>query len=79
MSVIPTISADGVGVGVVAAGQLNAYVISAYNVGTLRSITGQTGMTAILQGIMAKPGLYANINAKRNRIRNKTWQEIKKG
>ena len=49
MSVIPTISADGVGV--VAAGQLNAYVISAYNVGTLRSITGQTGMTAILQGI----------------------------
>ena len=49
MSVIPTVSADGVGV--VSAGQLNAYVISAYNVGTLRSITGQTGMTAILQGI----------------------------
>jgi len=48
MSVIPTVSQNGVGV--VAAGQLNAYVVSAYNTGVLRSITGQTGMTAILQG-----------------------------
>jgi hypothetical protein len=49
MSVIPTISQNGVGV--VNAGQLNAYVVSAYNTGVLRSVTGQTGMTAILQGI----------------------------
>ena len=48
MSVIPTISQNGVGV--VAAGQLNAYQISALNTATLRSLTGQTGMTAYLQG-----------------------------
>jgi hypothetical protein len=49
MSVIPTIAADGVGV--VAAGQLNAYLVSAPNTATLRALTGQTGMTAYLQGI----------------------------
>ena len=48
MSVIPTISQNGVGV--VAAGQLNAYQISALNTATLRSLTGQTGMTAFLLG-----------------------------
>jgi hypothetical protein len=48
MSVIPSISQNGVGV--VAAGQLNAYQISALNTATLRSLTGQTGMTAYLQG-----------------------------
>ena len=48
MSVIPTVSADGIGV--VSAGQLNAYAFSCYNIGVLRSITGQTGMTAYLQG-----------------------------
>ena len=49
MSVIPTISADGVGV--VSAGQLNAYQISALNTATLRGLAGQTGMTAFLQGV----------------------------
>ena len=49
MSVIPTISADGVGV--VSAGQLNAYLISAMNTATLRNLSGQTGMTAYLQGV----------------------------
>jgi hypothetical protein len=48
MSVIPTVSQDGVGV--VAAGQLNAYTFSCYNTGVLRTIVGQTGMTAYLQG-----------------------------
>jgi hypothetical protein len=48
MSVIPTVSQDGVGV--VAAGQLNAYALSCYNTGVLRSVVGQTGMTAYLQG-----------------------------
>ena len=48
MSVIPTISQNGVGV--VSAGQLNAYQISALNTATLRSLTGQTGMTAFLLG-----------------------------
>ena len=48
MSVIPTVSRDGIGS--INAGQLNAYVISAYNTAVLRSITGQQGMTAILQG-----------------------------
>jgi len=49
MSVIPTISADGVGV--VSAGQLNAYLISAMNTAMLRNLSGQTGMTAYLQGV----------------------------
>ena len=49
MSVIPTVSADGVGT--IAAGQLNAYEISCYNTGVLRTIVGQTGMTVFLQGI----------------------------
>ena len=48
MSVIPTVTQDGIGV--VSAGQLNAYAFSCYNIGVLRSITGQTGMTAYLQG-----------------------------
>ena len=48
MSVIPTVSADGVGV--VSAGQLNAYEISCYNVGVLRTVVGQTGMSVFLQG-----------------------------
>ena len=48
MSVIPTVSADGVGA--IAAGQLNAYQISCYNVGVLRTVVGQTGMSVILQG-----------------------------
>jgi len=48
MSVIPTVSADGVGA--IAAGQLNAYEISCYNTGVLRTVVGQTGMTAFLQG-----------------------------
>ena len=48
MSVIPTVAADGVGV--VSAGQLNAYALSCYNVGVLRTVVGQTGMTAFLQG-----------------------------
>ena len=48
MSVIPTVAADGVGV--VSAGQLNAYELSCYNVGVLRTVVGQTGMTAFLQG-----------------------------
>ena len=49
MSVIPTVTQDGVGV--VSAGQLNAYAFSCYNIGVLRSIVGQTGMTAYLQGV----------------------------
>jgi hypothetical protein len=48
MSVIPTVSADGVGA--IAAGQLNAYTISCYNTGILRTVVGQTGMTTFLQG-----------------------------
>ena len=48
MSVIPTVSQDGVGV--VAAGQLNAYSLSCYNTGVLRSVVGQTGMTCYMQG-----------------------------
>jgi hypothetical protein len=48
MSVIPTVSADGVGV--VAAGQLNAYMISATNTATMRSVVGQSGMSMYLQG-----------------------------
>jgi hypothetical protein len=48
MSVIPTVSADGVGA--IAAGQLNAYQISCYNTGILRTVVGQTGMSVILQG-----------------------------
>ena len=48
MSVIPTVTQDGVGV--VSAGQLNAYQFSCYNTGVLRTIVGQTGMTAYLQG-----------------------------
>ena len=48
MSVIPTVSADGVGV--ISAGQLNAYEISCYNVGVLRTVVGQTGMSVFLQG-----------------------------
>lgn len=48
MSVIPTVTADGVGV--ISAGQLNAYTLSCYNTGVLRSVVGQTGMTAYLQG-----------------------------
>jgi hypothetical protein len=48
MSVIPTVTQDGVGV--ISAGQLNAYTFSCYNTGVLRSIVGQTGMTAYLQG-----------------------------
>jgi len=48
MSVIPTVSQDGVGV--VAAGQLNAYSLSCYNTGVLRSVVGQTGMSSYLQG-----------------------------
>lgn len=48
MSVIPTVSADGVGA--IAAGQLNAYTISCYNMGVLRTVVGQTGMTVFLQG-----------------------------
>ena len=49
MSVIPTVTQDGVGV--VSAGQLNAYAFSCYNTGVLRTIVGQTGMTVFLQGI----------------------------
>lgn len=48
MSVIPTVTQDGVGV--ISAGQLNAYQFSCYNTGVLRTIVGQTGMTAYLQG-----------------------------
>ena len=48
MSVVPTVSADGIGV--IAAGQLNAYVISAANTSVLRTVVGQPGMTAYLQG-----------------------------
>jgi len=48
MSVIPTVTQDGVGV--ISAGQLNAYTFSCYNTGVLRTIVGQTGMTAYLQG-----------------------------
>ena len=48
MSVIPTVTQDGVGV--ISAGQLNAYVISCANLGVLRSVVGQPGMTAYLQG-----------------------------
>ena len=48
MSVIPTVSADGVGV--VSAGQLNAYTLSCYNSGVLRTVVGQTGMSVFLQG-----------------------------
>ena len=48
MSVIPTVTQDGIGV--VSAGQLNAYALSCYNIGVLRSVVGQTGMTAYMQG-----------------------------
>ena len=49
MSVVPTVSADGIGV--IAAGQLNAYVISTLNTAVLRTVVGQPGMTCYLQGI----------------------------
>jgi hypothetical protein len=51
MSVIPTVTVDGVGA--ISAGQLNAYTFSCYNTGVLRTIVGQTGMTAFLQGVNA--------------------------
>ena len=49
MSVVPTVSADGIGV--IAAGQLNAYLISALNTAVMRTVVGQPGMTIYLQGI----------------------------
>ena len=49
MSVVPTVSADGIGV--IAAGQLNAYMISATNAAVMRSVVGQPGMSMYLQGI----------------------------
>ena len=49
MSVVPTVSADGIGV--IAAGQLNAYMIGALNTAVMRTVVGQPGMTMYLQGI----------------------------
>ena len=49
MSVVPTVSADGIGV--IAAGQLNAYVIGTLNTAVMRTVVGQPGMTCYLQGI----------------------------
>lgn len=49
MSVVPTVSADGIGV--IAAGQLNAYVIGTLNTSVMRTVVGQPGMTCYLQGI----------------------------
>lgn len=48
MSVVPTVSADGIGV--IAAGQLNAYMISATNTAVMRTVVGQPGMSIYLQG-----------------------------
>lgn len=49
MSVVPTVSADGIGV--IGAGQLNAYTIGALNTAVMRTVVGQPGMSMYLQGI----------------------------
>jgi hypothetical protein len=48
MSVTPTVSYDGIGV--ISAGQLNAYMLGALNTAVMRTIVGQPGMTVYLQG-----------------------------
>jgi hypothetical protein len=48
MSVTPTVSYDGIGV--ITAGQLNAYMIGALNTAVMRTVVGQPGMTIYLQG-----------------------------
>jgi hypothetical protein len=48
VSVTPTVSYDGIGV--ISAGQLNAYMIGALNTGVMRTVVGQPGMTMYLQG-----------------------------
>jgi len=48
VSVVPTVSVDGIGI--IGAGQLNAYVIGALNTAVMRTVVGQPGMTVYLQG-----------------------------
>lgn len=53
MTAAPQVSVNGQGV--VPASQLNAYCFTAYNAAVLRTVVGQTGMSCVLQGVVA-PG-----------------------